>query len=843
MPGTLMCEACLQAMAFYMTALGYTLDRDGWRFEPVADETFHLRCRGQVSPTSRLVVYEVFVEEILDGPTPTLYADILCTVDGLKAFHGRRMGYRLVRDWPISSHRELLDLFPSAGKPPVFDYASLLACAWGRPSDAFGPPFLPYDAHPRIPRLPGPPYHFMSRVTELNGESGVLQIGATVAVEYEVPAEAWYFAQDGAPTMPFAVLLEVALQPCGWLAMYLGGKLLDDAQLFFRNLDGQGELAGEVTPESGTITTRAKLIQVSRSPEIVLVGFAVECFQAGRCIYALKTVFGFFPPESLAAQVGLPLSDRERAQLTAPSDFVVDLTTRPERYCGGPLRLDAGMLLMLDRVTGYWPTGGKAGLGRLRAEKDVNAGEWFFKAHFYQDPVQPGSLGVQAMIQLIQFALLHHGAGQDVVSPRFSAPALGVQHAWKYRGQVTPRSRRITVEIELLELVATGPEPRARAEAWLYVDGLRIYYAKELIVRVVSDPTPPSGNRIRALPAASQSEPTPRAADHGAELTTSAARDFWLSYLGVPLWPGAELLLSLVERFVGNITVAEPEAFPILRKRGVLLLANHQVQVESLLLPILLANVLGRPVVTLADARHEARWLGQLARLIFSYPGVKNPDTIRYFNQEDRASLLQLVEGFRQDLAAGRRSVMVHVEGKLGLCARQPVEQMSSLFLDLALNADVPILPIRFARGLPVEPLPATRDFPIGYGCQDYHLGRVLWPEELRALPYAERKRRVLAAINATGPALQSEEPAAPDPELARDVAAWQERSGGTEAPAVILQTLLRASELGTAETKLIAAGIAQDELQVPGGAAAEWTEQLARWLCGPSGPRVVIKP
>jgi hypothetical protein len=32
------------------------------------------------------------------------------------------------------------------------------------------------------------------------------------------PAQAWYFEQNGAPAMPFAVLMEVALQPCGWLA-------------------------------------------------------------------------------------------------------------------------------------------------------------------------------------------------------------------------------------------------------------------------------------------------------------------------------------------------------------------------------------------------------------------------------------------------------------------------------------------------------------------------------------------------------------------------------------------------------------------------------------------------
>jgi 3-hydroxymyristoyl/3-hydroxydecanoyl-(acyl carrier protein) dehydratase len=61
---------------------------------------------------------------------------------------------------------------------------------------------------------------------------------------------------------------------------------------------------------------------------------------------------------------------------------------------------------MIDRITGYWPEGGNSGLGTLRAEKDVKADEWFFKAHFYQDPVQPGSLGIEALIQLVQFYML-----------------------------------------------------------------------------------------------------------------------------------------------------------------------------------------------------------------------------------------------------------------------------------------------------------------------------------------------------------------------------------------------------------------------------------------------------
>ena len=99
MPGTLMLEGCLQTMSFYLAGLGYTLDRDGWRFEPVPEQTYKLICRGQVTPGARDVVYELFIEEVIDGPIPTLYADLLCTVRRagglLLPAHGAATGARL----------------------------------------------------------------------------------------------------------------------------------------------------------------------------------------------------------------------------------------------------------------------------------------------------------------------------------------------------------------------------------------------------------------------------------------------------------------------------------------------------------------------------------------------------------------------------------------------------------------------------------------------------------------------------------------------------------------------------------------------------------------------------
>ncbi|HUP22947.1 MAG TPA: beta-ketoacyl synthase N-terminal-like domain-containing protein, partial [Thermoanaerobaculia bacterium] len=536
MPGTLMFEGCLQAMSFAMAAMGFTLQRDGWRFQPVIGEPIPMRCRGQVTPESRELVYEIFVEEIVAGPLPTVYADVLCTVDGLKAFHARRVGLQLVPSWPLESSPHLLDeqlerarqhpgfrrstrvarIAPSAATEDGLDldYASLLACAWGRPSHSFGPMYRRFDAPGRVPRLPGPPYHFLSRVVAVTGEPGAMTNGSTVEVEYDVPVDgpdAWYFDDNGARTMPWAVLLEAALQPCGWLASYIGSALTVDTELCFRNLDGTATVLQEVldgtvaasgaaADDVNTLRTRVKLTNISRSGSTIIVGFEVEGFLGASRVLDLRTVFGFFPSEALAHQVGLPTTDEQRALLATPSDRVVELADEPERYFGGSLRLARGKLRMLDRVTGYWPDGGDAGLGRLRAERDVDAGDWYFQAHFFQDPVQPGSLGIEAMVQLLQFFLIESGAAEGIAEPRFEPLATGVPITWKYRGQVVPANQRIAITLDVTTVTREENAVVATAGASLWCDGKRIYSADNLGMRVVSGAPPSTETRRERTP-------------------------------------------------------------------------------------------------------------------------------------------------------------------------------------------------------------------------------------------------------------------------------------------------------------------------------------------------------
>lgn len=492
MPGTLMFDGCLNAMYLLLAAGGHTLHRDGWRFEPGKDVPFKLRCRGQVTPTSKRLTYEIFVTELSAGPIPRLTAQVLCTVDGLKCFHADPMIVELVPGWPLDRpdfRAAALPALPPPAVKPAFDYASLLACAWGRPTDAFGPMYQPFDSHRKVPRLPGPPYHFMSRVSQTTGEMGGKKADCSATVEYVVPPDAWYFAQNGHPVMPWAVLLEAALQPCGWLASWTGSAVGPD-DFLFRNLDGTATIHREVRPDSGTLTTVAKLTRVSKSAGMILVTFVVTVDSSEGRVVDMNTVFGFFPPEAFVNQVGVGSTEVERLRLSAPAE-VVDM--RPPQ--GAAIATDR--LLVVDRVY-------RIDADTYRGEKDVSPKDWFFAAHFYQDPVQPGSLGIEALLQLLQVAMQDRGLAKRFAKPRFEPTANGEAQTWKYRGQVVPENKLIQSELRMLEVREEAEGTLVIAEGGLWVDGKRIYALPKFAMRVRNDERP---DRV-LLPVPADHQPT-----------------------------------------------------------------------------------------------------------------------------------------------------------------------------------------------------------------------------------------------------------------------------------------------------------------------------------------------
>src|SRR5262249_3194495 len=146
---------------------------------------------------------------------------------------------------------------------------------------------------------------FLDRITAIRAAPWRMVAGGEIEARYDVPADAWYFAAERRPRMPFAVLLEAALQPCGWLAAYMGSALTSDDDLKFRNLGGNAVQLAEVTPASGTLITHVRVTKVAHSAGMIIQNFEFDVRSGNTPLYRGDTYFGFFRAEALAQQVGL----------------------------------------------------------------------------------------------------------------------------------------------------------------------------------------------------------------------------------------------------------------------------------------------------------------------------------------------------------------------------------------------------------------------------------------------------------------------------------------------------------------------------------------------------------
>ena len=253
-----------------------------------------------------------------------------------------------------------------------------MACALGRPSHAFGTQFERFDGEIKnSKRLACTPYHFISRVIwATNGSSGE---NAIAEVEYDIPPDAWYFAESGSTGMPVSVMVEVLLQPCGWLASFAGTWLDVRQDIFFRNLDGSGVFHRQVVPSSSLLRTIVTLASCSRAgrPRHHGIPNCVSCRRSARVRGE-----GSFRPLSGG---GTPKSDcavahdqHELAWMSAPANASLAL----QDWSGIP-RIGHGRLRMIDRVTGFWPDGVTRETRRGASRKRYRSRRVVFQSPFH----------------------------------------------------------------------------------------------------------------------------------------------------------------------------------------------------------------------------------------------------------------------------------------------------------------------------------------------------------------------------------------------------------------------------------------------------------------------------
>lgn len=481
MPGTLMYECCAHTLRLFLYRMGWIGEDADVKFEPLLDLPSALKCRGPVTAATKKVSYQVDIKHAGYNPEPYVIADAIMHADGHPIVSFRQMSMKLTGLTQVQIENLWCQAPERSTNDGLYNFYNILSFCIGKPSAAFGSAYQIFDQDRTIARLPGPPYLFMDRVTKIEPEPWVLKAGGWIEAEYDVPETAWYFAANQMPSAPYCIILEIALQPCGWLAAYVGSALNADQDLAFRNLGGKATLYREITPATKRVYMRCRLSNVANAGSTIIEDFEMEVLDLDRLVlYQGSTSFGFFTKAALANQVGIRGAEQRlfdwRSTISDDNPNELDSLPLPPNGLTDNkeyLHLPTASLLMLDQITCYFRSGGRKNLGYIEGIKNVDPQEWFFQAHFYQDPVCPGSLGLESFMQLLKIvawetwpnlAETHH----------FTPIFLEDPHEWVYRGQIIPKNKRVTVSAEIIECRHT-PIPTIKANGFLSVDGLIIY--------------------------------------------------------------------------------------------------------------------------------------------------------------------------------------------------------------------------------------------------------------------------------------------------------------------------------------------------------------------------------
>ncbi len=492
--GSLQAEGGGNLLRFFMLMLGLQRLTKDARYQPVFDLPQKVRCRKQVTPRDTKLIYKLEIKEIGLIPNPYVIGDLEIISDNVVTVHFENLGLQL-REKSKPKYLEKTPGIPisqrSAGA--LLNEADITIFALDDLSKCFGPEFSIYNGR-KASRQPNTDLQLISRVISIDGTRGNLGKPSSIVTEYDVPDDAWYYQQNSNYSMPYSILMEVALQPCGLMGAYLGSTLqFPDKDLFFRNLDGEGTLLGlpKGTDFRGqTITNRSVMVSSVALGGTILQNYTFELSVEGQVFYRGKSSFGFFPENALATQAGLDngteippwyksekLTDADYMQINLDSLYGrMKLFKAPE---GKPhYRLAENQLHLLDKVI-VARNQGKHGLGYIHATKFIKKYDWFFYCHFYQDPVMPGSLGIESILQAMQVFALQQDLGKDFQSPKF-VQLQDNKCCWKYRGQILMDVKEMHLEIHIKKIEHFANQMSIIADAYLWNDKMRIYQVTDL---------------------------------------------------------------------------------------------------------------------------------------------------------------------------------------------------------------------------------------------------------------------------------------------------------------------------------------------------------------------------
>ena len=368
---------------------------------------------------------------------------------------------------------------PGTGrKNSLFGLADLQEFATGSIVKCLGEEYSIYAGR-RSPPIPNGDLLLMSRIAEIHGQKRHFDQPSTITAEYDVLSDAWFFDGEVDGHMPISIVMEIGLQPCGFLSAYLETSLqLPNIDFFLRNLDGQIIFTRTIDARGKTITIYATLLKTVFSGSTIIQHFAFELSCEGMVFFKGQSTFGYFPAQVMAGQAGLDAgkeslpwideNDKTRGNCKA---ILLDETKSDKSP-------QTGKLNFLHKVVIH-PNGGRYHGGYVYACRTNSPSDWYYACHFHEDPVMPGSLGIEAITQAMKaFARQQYSPDSKI------SFTIGRETTWKYRGQVLQHHRQMQIEIHLKQPEHSPEGVVISGDANLWADNMRIYEIHNLSILI-----------------------------------------------------------------------------------------------------------------------------------------------------------------------------------------------------------------------------------------------------------------------------------------------------------------------------------------------------------------------
>jgi PfaB family protein len=417
--------------------------------------------------------------QITSGPLAAAYFEHLDRISAdLSRSHRiylnqqRTLTRNLARVMEIQAGRPPSDLVLDMDINALYSQEQIQAFTEGDHRDCFGSTFSGFGDR-RIPRLPNGDLRFIDRVISIQGQPETVLENSSLVSEYDLPEQAWY-RNGSSSALPHVSLLELALQPCGFLSAYMGTILGRESQdLYFRNLDGEGTLLTWPKNPGKTISNRVELLSSSSLENVIIQNYAFELSWGGEALYRGSSSFGYFPLAMLENQAGLDANRTCKTWFENNPRAGHWIQPEPAKSSGG-----SRDNTHLPEVKKLWTSreGGKYSKGYLYLSQDLPPDAWFYRAHFYQDPVMPGSLGVETMAR----AIIAGAVSWEIPQQTGWRIKTGIKTRWKYRGQITPDVKQFQVEIHLKNINRTSSGWEIIADGQLWKESKRIYQVEDL---------------------------------------------------------------------------------------------------------------------------------------------------------------------------------------------------------------------------------------------------------------------------------------------------------------------------------------------------------------------------